>query len=1523
MLGRLVGTFRELPLLYQAVIVVAGSGVAAGLASLWNTKVAIAVLVVIALVALALFVIQWVLKRFEKRRSAELASALESGDGGAGVADEERRQAIAEVREQWNRAVNELKATGMNLYSLPWYMLIGEPACGKSTTLKNSGLEFPVGTEALSGAGGTRNCDWWFTNEAVILDTAGRFTFEERNAPDAQEWKEFLGLLRRYRPRCPINGVIVAIPATSLLGDTPSEMEQKAKTIRDKLTQLQQELEVQFPVYIVVTKCDLVLGFTEFFQRLPALEQRQLFGWSKPAPYDEAFRPEAWPGVFRGVRQRLHLWRNRFLADDPEAPDVDRLYAFPDEFGALEEPVQRYLGEIFVENRYLDPVFFRGLYFSSGLQKGKPIVKACANLLRAAAGGPDEADLSSIFQKSTAFFVRDFYRKKLFKERGLVQPTRLALKRRRTIERVGYGAAAGVGLLLLGLLIYGGVVQNRGVSGLSGALDEFEKAVAETVARPTLGFADLPLAKATALRDAICNAEAKGSLAPGLLVGFVEEGRTLPRLGDAYRKLVESTTFRLLGDRAIQAFDKGRPRNWPEQEAYHQALQLIVMLTKEPAGDPTVPAARAERQALPWTLQPLTALLLGRGALSADEVKILEEQYQQLLDVCSASRLGRPQLRDAFFRGQLQPVATDAEIQARLGRLIADYASYWQLAADGEATIVGLRDDGSTGLLGVDAQPGVPAPDREVVAGAAWIRACAIDRTCETAYTEVLGLFDSRGLGAVTELSVGYERVKRWVDDLSKLGAASETFFARIREAQGYVAFTQSQALGEHHTTINKLRDTCAERLQALAALSPTGEEWGYAAVMQQAGHATSLASKFGGQSDAVRERFFSADRRGFALSSDSTNATGPYKLVFTAEQGTRSEALESCYVAVRDAVVDESHSAPERIHALDQALSTRLASLDQALGAARKRLEDPNGTFQRLSEHVSAVTELARQVLVARSLVGYPRVVVQRGPQQVLADFCPQASTKVEVLRLARAWTVEARHTREVAERVLRHGDSLLGRAEDPDLARLLTDPARQALRAQAQDLLRQYFEGYAQEWDAQWREPLDPTRGLEDLDFDKYREALRNGFGLAASGSFSEALRRAVETLRRHVDFSDIPQFHSLPEGKLPSDPYAPLGALDSSLGELRRKFAQLLQAYDPDTLPALATAFEKFRDGMTRLSEPSRFREQLLEKAGEITRRDQIAACAQLFVDRPALEQDLIGRRVNDIVSRGQALVEDKLLAEFRTLWHALGERFAGQRLWERAPFADRVADNGTQRPARDIDSEGFNRFLQAIREADDQWGVFYRDAGATKISLRLEPDPNLGSVRRFIDSVLGLGRHMYLDGTAADLKFTFTANLKEREYGELRFPPVGQYAIASETERISGFNVVFGNANASLNATGTVDGSARTKEFQWLYRGGSDAGRLVLTMVRGQTELSDHPFPIEEGRRKGWLALARALWDHDELHAADKNREVWLLLHELRKSTDEVNVPIALHLIRFPEGRGLPERPDFGWTGWATR
>ncbi|MEO0975297.1 MAG: type VI secretion system membrane subunit TssM, partial [Pseudomonadota bacterium] len=242
----------------------------------------------------------WGLGNLRKQHEANKANEeIAEGLVAAAPSDEEpdaSGEEVAALRERFEQALELLrKSRGdkgkLNLYELPWYMIIGPPGSGKSTALLNSGLNFPLaeryGQEAVKGIGGTRTCDWWFTDEAVLLDTAGRYTTQDSDQEvDRGAWEGFLALLKKYRKRRPLNGVLVAISAQDLLQQTPGERAAHAQAIRRRVQELYEFFGMRFPIYVLLTKIDLVAGFNQYFEDFSQENREQVWGMTFPLPED-------------------------------------------------------------------------------------------------------------------------------------------------------------------------------------------------------------------------------------------------------------------------------------------------------------------------------------------------------------------------------------------------------------------------------------------------------------------------------------------------------------------------------------------------------------------------------------------------------------------------------------------------------------------------------------------------------------------------------------------------------------------------------------------------------------------------------------------------------------------------------------------------------------------------------------------------------------------------------------------------------------------------------------------------------------------------------------------------------------------------------------------------------------------------------------------------------------------------------------------------------------------------------------
>jgi type VI secretion system protein ImpL len=340
------------------------------------------------------------------------------------------------------------------LYELPWYIFIGPPGSGKTTALTNSGLNFPlagqIGKNAVKGVGGTRSCDWWFTDEAVLIDTAGRYTTQDSNAEaDAGAWNGFLKLLKKYRKRQPVNGAIVAIGISDLLSASEAQREEDAKKIRSRLAELYAELGVQFPVYVLFTKADLLAGFIEFFDDLGRDGREQVWGMTFPlgAQSEAGDLLDKYGEEFDGLVGRLSDRLTERLQQEADIQRRSMIFGFPQQVAGVKEITEHFLREVFEPNRYQKPARLRGVYFTSGTQLGAPIDRLMGAM--AANFGISRQHIAAFSGTGRSYFLTHLLRNVIFGEANLVSADTKVEKRTRLIHYGVIGSTALVSVLVL------------------------------------------------------------------------------------------------------------------------------------------------------------------------------------------------------------------------------------------------------------------------------------------------------------------------------------------------------------------------------------------------------------------------------------------------------------------------------------------------------------------------------------------------------------------------------------------------------------------------------------------------------------------------------------------------------------------------------------------------------------------------------------------------------------------------------------------------------------------------------------------------------------------------------------------------------------------------------------------------------------------------------------------------------------------------------------------------------------------
>lgn len=416
------------------------------------------------LLAIVLIVLVWNLWRRSKSGGEEEGGEVVGTSTLSPQGGQRRRFTPVGLKSSFRRARATLRrnVAGRNwLYEIPWYLMIGEAGSGKTTALAHAGLNLPLGRPDENSTGQRPAVGWWFFDRGVVLDVNGSMILEqEGRTGDEKGWEDLVSALGESRPRRPLDGIVLTIPAHDLIGpnlEPPDVIAMKAEEIYERLWLIQKKLGFTLPVYVLVTKSDEIPGFASFAQSLPEHAREEIFGWSAPYGPETAYSPKWADEAFSHMGRVLLQNQLEVFAEAGTLADPEGIFEFPSSFEDLHEPIRLYLNHIFKPSVYHDSFRLRGIYFTGDAEASEPTGDYPGNVHQfdPALGGGGEAGLApwqtdGDGKSPRPTFLKHLFDNKIFAEYALAQPAGgRVLAQTRSVYRAQVTSAA---ILVLGLL---------------------------------------------------------------------------------------------------------------------------------------------------------------------------------------------------------------------------------------------------------------------------------------------------------------------------------------------------------------------------------------------------------------------------------------------------------------------------------------------------------------------------------------------------------------------------------------------------------------------------------------------------------------------------------------------------------------------------------------------------------------------------------------------------------------------------------------------------------------------------------------------------------------------------------------------------------------------------------------------------------------------------------------------------------------------------------------------------------------
>jgi type VI secretion system protein ImpL len=370
-------------------------------------------MIVTGLALLLALVLAWYVLRLARRR------ALARAAGKAPAADAGPVAATIGLAPAVRAAFAGQEEDASAAYVAPLVLLTGETGAARST------LEHALNDD--------KPLRWHSTPQGWVL-YADMAAFGFDSEENGEGWQALAEELERRRPRRPLDGILLAVPASALHGPLawpPLELERRAAQARRRLGELQRAFGLRLPVYLLISHCEQLDGFASFTSALPDELRAAMLGWSNPHDAEQAYSPAWLHDAFAEIGRTVADLQAELAAAGATIDDSDAFFLLPGAIARLAAPLSNYASLLLADDAHRVSPALRGLYLC-----GDPVSEASG-------------------LASRPWFAADLLARKVFPERGLARPLGGQILSRNKRVRRWAAACAAVLLVWGGALAWG------------------------------------------------------------------------------------------------------------------------------------------------------------------------------------------------------------------------------------------------------------------------------------------------------------------------------------------------------------------------------------------------------------------------------------------------------------------------------------------------------------------------------------------------------------------------------------------------------------------------------------------------------------------------------------------------------------------------------------------------------------------------------------------------------------------------------------------------------------------------------------------------------------------------------------------------------------------------------------------------------------------------------------------------------------------------------------------------------------